>query len=561
MKHFSHTNSLKEIAKGMSVLYVEDEEDIAIPFTNFLSKFFAVVNYAKNGLEAIEFYMQREYDLVITDLSMPLMNGHELISYINTINIDQKIIVISAHSESEKLIDLINIGVDSFLIKPINFENVINQLIKQCEAHFAKKILELFNRKLHESQLLLQSIFDQSKDGIALLDVETRFVFFNDAYQKMIGFDKEELLRKKCSELSVPEDNERSAEVLKKVFAQGFVENFEKTCIRKDGKKISVKMSVVLMPERQQLLVTAQDVTEAKRIEKRLSYYHELIDENIITSTSDLEGVITYASSAFIRISGYSKKELLGAKHSVVKHPDMNPEVYQELWQTISSDQIWKGELKNKNKYGEAYWVLATIYPVYDENNCKTGYTSIRIDITDKKRIEEISITDALTTLFNRRHFNEMFPKFLNSARRHNEIVCFLMIDIDFFKRYNDTYGHQRGDEVLAKVANVIKNSFNRADDLCFRLGGEEFAVLFKTLDSTKAFDFAKNLCKKVEDLQIPHEKNEASSFVTVSMGKVCFENAVSLECATLYKQADELLYQAKAMGRNQIVFREFKKG
>lgn len=557
MKNIDLTSPLKQlkrIADGMSVLYVEDEEDAAIQFTHFLSKFFAVVDCVKNGLEAIECYTHKEYDLVITDLNMPIMNGQELISYINTINKDQKIIVTSAHNESEKLINLINLGVDSFLIKPINFKNVINQLIKQCQTNFTHKLLESYNRQLQDSQLLLQSIFDQSKEGIVLLDLQTQFLFFNNAYQEMIGFDKEELLRKKCVDLSIPEDYERLAEVLKKVFIEGFVENFEKTCIRKDGKKIIVKMSIVLMRETEQLLVTTQDITEVKRIEKKLSYYYGLIDENIITSNSDLEGKITYASEAFSRISGYSKQELLGVNHSIVKHPDMPTEVYQELWKSISSDQIWKGELKNKNKNGEAYWVLASIYPIFDEENRKTGYFSIRIDITDKKMIEKISITDALTTLFNRRHFDDMFPKFLNSARRYNEIVCFLMIDIDFFKRYNDTYGHQSGDDVLAKVAAVIKKSFNRADDLYFRLGGEEFAVLFKTLDPQKALDFAKNLCKKVEDLQIQHKKNEASPFITISMGKICVKASDILYNEDLYKKADELLYEAKETGRNKIV-------
>ena len=557
MKNIDHTNPLKQlkrIADGMSVLYVEDEEDVAIQFTHFLSKFFTTVDRAKNGIEAIEFYTHKEYDLVITDLNMPIMNGQELISYINTINKDQKILVTSAHSESEKLIDLINLGADGFLIKPINFENVINQLIKQCQTHFAHTLLESYNRQLQDSQLLLQSIFDQSKDGIALLDMQTQFLFSNNAYQEMIGFDKEELLRKKCVDLSIPKDYVRFTEAIKIVLAKGFVENFEKICIRKDGIKIIVKMSIVLMRESEQLLVTTQDVTEAKRIEKKLSYYHWLIDENIISSSSDLEGTIKYVSEAFCRISGYSKQELLGAKHSIVKHPDMPPEVYQELWQTISSDWIWKGEIKNKKKNGEGYWVFATIYPVFDEENQKTGYTSIRIDITDKKVIEEISITDALTTLFNRRHFNEMLPKFLNSARRYNEIVCFLMIDIDYFKRYNDTYGHQSGDDALAKVAAVIKKSFNRADDLCFRLGGEEFAVLFKTMDPQKTLDFAKNLCKKIEDLHLPHEKNEASPFLTVSIGKICIEANDILYYEDLYKKADELLYEAKETGRNKIV-------
>jgi diguanylate cyclase (GGDEF)-like protein/PAS domain S-box-containing protein len=248
-------------------------------------------------------------------------------------------------------------------------------------------------------------------------------------------------------------------------------------------------------------------LTEAKKLEKETQKYIKLIDENVITSSTDLKGNITYTSEAFCRISGYSKEEMLGQNHRIVKHQDMPKEIYADIWKKLKNDQVWKGELKNKKKDGSYYWVDSKIYPLYTEEGEKYGYTAIRIDITDKKRVEEISITDGLTSIYNRRYFNTIFPNFIKSARRNNEIVCFILLDVDNFKLYNDTYGHQMGDDALIKVSLTIKNTLQRADDYCFRLGGEEFGILFNTQKSDHAIEFAEMIRSTIENLKIPHEK------------------------------------------------------
>lgn len=414
-----------------------------------------------------------------------------------------------------------------------------------------KKILEENSQRQKEE---LEAIFHTTKDGIAILDMETNFLFFNDAYLKMTGFTKEELYEKTCAGLTAFEDVERTQKAIGEVLTKGSIENFEKTCILKDGKKTIVNMSIALMPDRKRFLVSAKDVTESKLKEKKIQEYLKLIDKNIITSSTDLDGNITYVSEAFCKISGYSKEELKGKKHSIIKHPDMPKELYQNLWDTITKDEVWEGEIKNLKKNKDYYWVKASISPIYDDNGKKIGYTAIRQDITDKKIIEQISVTDGLTGIYNRRRFNELFPKVINSAKRDDELVSFLIMDIDHFKQYNDTYGHQMGDDVLVKVAQAIKDSLHRSDDYCFRLGGEEFGVLFKTDSKEKALKFADNIRKNIENLQIEHSKNSASAYVTASMGLIC-KNASGIQNEDeIYKQGDDLLYKAKESGRNKVM-------
>ncbi len=285
---------------------------------------------------------------------------------------------------------------------------------------------------------------------------------------------------------------------------------------------------------------------------EKLKQYTKLIDKNIITSSTDLKGNITYVSDAFCFISGYTKEELLGKSHRIVKHPDMPKELYEELWNTITQDKTWSGEIKNLKKDGGYYWVKANITPIFEKDK-KVGYTAIRQDITDKKIIEEISITDGLTQIFNRRHFNDTFPKVLSSAKRNNDLVCFLLMDIDHFKQYNDNYGHQAGDDVLIKFSICLKENLNRVDDMAFRLGGEEFGIVFKADDTSKAFEFANKIRIKIEEMKMVHNFSSAGKVVTASMGLVCIEPNETKEMDDIYKEADDLLYKSKESGRNKV--------
>jgi diguanylate cyclase (GGDEF)-like protein len=168
--------------------------------------------------------------------------------------------------------------------------------------------------------------------------------------------------------------------------------------------------------------------------------------------------------------------------------------------------------------------------------------------------VELISITDGLTNIYNRRHFNDTFPAIIKSSKRLHELLCFLIMDIDHFKQYNDTYGHQMGDSVLIKVAKCMKDSLNRDDDTCYRLGGEEFGILYKASNKENALIFANIVRENIENLKIEHSGNSASAYITASMGLIC-KNANELEDEDLaYKQADDLLYKAKESGRNKVV-------
>ncbi|MCK9336357.1 MAG: diguanylate cyclase [Arcobacteraceae bacterium] len=286
---------------------------------------------------------------------------------------------------------------------------------------------------------------------------------------------------------------------------------------------------------------------------EKLKKFTTIIDTNIITSECNLEGEIKYASQAFANISGYSKKELIGKTHKEMKSPDINKGIYANLWDKLSQNQIWEGELKNIKKDGGIYWIRGSISPIIDKKWIKTGYTAVFQDITNEKKVQELLISDGLTGIYNRRYFNEVLPKFLNICKRENDYVSFVILDIDFFKQYNDTYGHQEGDNVLIQVASCLQGSIARGNDYVFRIGGEEFGILFKGIDENKSFEFVNKIRQNIENLRIPHSQNSASKYITASFGLVVQKGQDITNEIKIYAKADEQLYIAKENGRNRV--------
>lgn len=287
-------------------------------------------------------------------------------------------------------------------------------------------------------------------------------------------------------------------------------------------------------------------------LNEKLNRYIDIVDKNVIISTTDIEGNITYVSEAFCEITGYNKKELIGKKHNILKADNFDREIFNRLWETISNGEIFKGELKNIKKDGEPFWVSIVITPNFEDDKI-IGYTAIRNDITDKKLIEEISITDSLTHLYNRRYFNKVFEKEIEIAKENQNSIAFLIMDIDHFKQYNDTYGHQAGDDTLFRVANSISESLSKYTKFIFRLGGEEFGAIFSNLGKDESFNLADRVRLEIENLKIEHRESSASQFVTLSLGLIHMKNSTLTE-KEVYKFADDALYRAKNSGRNRVL-------
>ncbi|MBK1690175.1 GGDEF domain-containing protein [Rubrivivax gelatinosus] len=171
------------------------------------------------------------------------------------------------------------------------------------------------------------------------------------------------------------------------------------------------------------------------------------------------------------------------------------------------------------------------------------------------RRLEESAITDDLTGLFNRRHFDAVFTSELARARREGAALTLALLDLDHFKRLNDTYGHVAGDEALVSVAAALREHGRRAGDFAFRLGGEEFALLAcSSSPSGRARELFEAIRRDVEALAIPNTRSATAPTLTVSIGALVRVPQPADTVQTLFLEADRLLYEAKQQGRNRIV-------
>lgn len=167
--------------------------------------------------------------------------------------------------------------------------------------------------------------------------------------------------------------------------------------------------------------------------------------------------------------------------------------------------------------------------------------------------LQKLSAHDSLTDIPNRRGLDEFLDREWRSAIRDRYEMSAIMVDIDFFKRYNDTYGHLEGDECLKKVAQALKNTLRRPKDFVARYGGEEFVVALPNTDLEGAIFVAENLRKSIEALAIPHETSTLSSIVTISLGVHTVLPTRETSFKNFMDEVDQALYLAKQAGRNRV--------
>ena len=170
-----------------------------------------------------------------------------------------------------------------------------------------------------------------------------------------------------------------------------------------------------------------------------------------------------------------------------------------------------------------------------------------------RDQLSALATTDALTGLGNRRLLEELLQSQLHHLSAQGEWLSFIMLDIDFFKQFNDIYGHLEGDSCLRRVAHALQGAMRRSDDVCLRYGGEEFACILPRTDHDGALDVAEQIRSAIEDLGIPHKGSAVSPVVTISVGVATGRSAVDLSMELWISTADAMLYQGKRTGRNQV--------
>jgi diguanylate cyclase (GGDEF)-like protein/PAS domain S-box-containing protein len=298
---------------------------------------------------------------------------------------------------------------------------------------------------------------------------------------------------------------------------------------------------------------------EVERLGEREQLFSSLLGSvNAVLWAFDWdEQRMIYVSPAYERIFGRSAALLLADygewRNSI--YPDDLDYAAESLAKVLETGAVESREYRIIRADGQLRWLSDKCF-VSPRPGAEPGRVIVGIaeDITDKKRLEgelhRLATTDVLTQSSNRRHFFECARREFEHARQFGSPLAFLLLDLDDFKKINDQYGHQTGDEVLRRLAQCGSNALRRGD-LFGRIGGEEFAALFPGCEQDVALQVAERLQREVQRLSFQHE---GTSFgITVSQGLTSLL-ATDVSLDALYARADAAMYLAKRQGKNQIV-------
>ena len=278
---------------------------------------------------------------------------------------------------------------------------------------------------------------------------------------------------------------------------------------------------------------------------------------------------LIFVNPAFERMTGYSSEEITNVNCRYLQNDDREQVELKIVKKAIKEGQYCLVIVRNYRKDGTMFWNELSISPIYDENGVVTNFIGIQKDVTTRVLIqqqlrdenqsladirvnlEQLAIKDGLTGIYNRRFFDMQLEIQWGIARRNNEPLTLIMIDVDYFKQFNDIYGHNAGDNALKRVADSLNKSFMRSSDFVARYGGEEFVVLSAGTTQKQAELFTATLCQRVRDLGIPHSTS-STGYLTVSIGFSVQAFATHDHSSVLLGRADKALYAAKQRGRDQ---------
>ncbi len=463
----------------------------------------------------------------------------------------------------------------------------------QTEAETRSTDLELNNFKLKQLGVALQksearyrNIFDNSSAAMVLIEDNMMISLVNSKFLELSKYSKSELYNKKrLSELIYKDDLQRIRRFHAKRRKMGGTTPTEYECKMVDRsnniKHVIIRFNITQWHER--IMATIEDITSRKQAKSALlrsikklrqtaarltqsqKQYRSLF-ENTGTATILVEKNlrISMANSKFVELSGFSKNEITGNKRLT------------EFIERKNLYRIRRFHTKQKEKglpLPTEYECLMidknkklkhVVMKIYTPEGQQSSIVSF-FDITKRKQAEAalqeaherlrlVSVIDELTQVANRRQFNEKLNNEWSRHKRECLPLSLIMCDVDCFKLYNDTYGHQNGDRCLKSIADALKKAVKRSVDVVARYGGEEFAIIMPNTDLHGALIVAESARLAIEELKIPNKASTVSSSITLSLGVSSLIPTANMSHDALIKDADNALYEAKNQGRNQAV-------
>jgi diguanylate cyclase (GGDEF)-like protein/PAS domain S-box-containing protein len=460
-----------------------------------------------------------------------------------------------------------------------NLERIVEQQVNQLDESKIQRIqilvlsvlflvilvivlIYLLKRKklVEEQQTVLSQIVEQSSVSIETTDVNGVITYVNQNFIEDTGFELAEVVGKKTSLLKSGYHNVALYDDLWATITAGkhWVGEFYNK--RKNGETFWERANIYPLRntknEISSYVAIKEDITQLKEDEKKLrlaSTVFQTATEAVMIN--DANNLIVAVNYAFTLITGYSEAEVLGKNPILLSsgHHDIN--FYKGMNHELTTTGKWQGEICNRRKNGEVYYEWLSITALKNKAGELESYVSLFSDITKRKQAEDKiyhqANYDYLTGLANRNLFIDRFEQSIAVAKRDNNSVALLFIDLDGFKNVNDTFGHSKGDLLLKYAAQRIE-SVVRTSDSVARLSGDEFAVML--CGDNDVYSNEKVATKVLTELATPFKLAEKEAHVSASIGIAIFpDDGHSSE--DLLANADSAMYKAKEKGKNNVQF------
>ncbi|MDD2356713.1 MAG: diguanylate cyclase [Thiovulaceae bacterium] len=402
---------------------------------------------------------------------------------------------------------------------------------------------------IEKSRLYNRTLFNESPISLVLTDMKGNVLDVNPAFLKLIGYELDEIFKISYWDITPIKYADQEQQQLMSLAQENRYGPYEKEYIHKDGHIVNVRLSGCLLRHdgKKYIWSSIEDITEKKHFEIALqeaSLVFEHTHEGIVIA--DAKNNIIRVNSTFTKVTGFTSQEVLGKNPRFLQSGIHDKNFYKEMWNIIDTKGTWYGEITNKRKNGEYFTTLQSITAVKNDEGLVTGYVSVFSDINDRKKYElqlaHLAAHDNLTSLANRMNFYDNLDKAIQMAKRRQNKIGVLFIDLNHFKEVNDTLGHEIGDQLLKEISLRFVSSV-REEDTVARLGGDEFAIILTELKESQ--DSIKIIHKIIQIVEKPFHINEHCLIPSLSIGISIYPDDGENR-DVLLNNADQAMYSIK---------------
>ena len=455
-----------------------------------------------------------------------------------------------------------------------------------CSTLWTFGLIIMVNQRLNAENLeereKIQRVFNTSPDASMI----TRFsdgllVDVNAGFSALTGYTKDEVIGNSTLGINIWVHDADREVFIQELEKAGECENMEFNFQRKDGITFMgmVSAKTILIREELHVISVLRDITEQKKAEEIVRESEEMYRSILNASPdditiTDLQGRILMVSPMAKKMFGYGSDYdgFIGKRILEYIIPEDMERAQANILRMYQGGYPGPNEYHGVRKDRSLFDIEANSGIIRGASGQPVKLVFIIRDVTERKRSEQQinllikqleieknaaqlnSITDSLTGLDNRRHLDEIVNAEFFRLKRTDGILSLIMLDVDYFKKYNDKYGHIAGDECLRKIGGILKKVVGRAPDVVARYGGEEFVVVLPETMMEGATLVAERIREEVQALRIPHSESEAAEYVTVSLGVVTKNTKELTSPNEVIELADAAMYQAKLDGRNRVV-------